>query len=41
MLVPTEEEGLYGFGLHQIPGYGKRGWCRCSLAPYTPPRHGA
>jgi len=27
MLVPTEEEQLFGFP-DMIPGYGKRGWCR-------------
>ena len=37
MLVPTEEEEL-GWGPEDIPGYGARGWCRCSLAPYTPPQ---
>ena len=37
MLVPTEEKKLPVFP-EDIPGYGKRGWCRCSLAPCTPPQ---
>ena len=41
MLVPTEEEELPLHNPAQTPGYGKRGWCRCSPAPYTPtPRPG-
>ena len=39
MLVPTEEEELdVDLGPHRIPGYGARGWCRCSHAPYIPPQ---
>ena len=38
MLVPTEEKVLYYAGPQAISGYGKRGWCRCSLAPCTPPQ---
>ena len=39
MLVPTEEERLSEFdGPQDIAGYGARGWCRCSLAPCTPPQ---
>ena len=36
MLVPTEEEKLRGYAAEypeDIPGYGKRGWCRCEYAP--------